>query len=142
MNPTRPDITSGTGEASQNGAVTAVEKEHGALRRRAPWVANAERLTVWTVKHMVNRRDRHGRYYRDQDGKTCSCMSGELTDNMILKHFQARETDGIIGPLTGAYEELEGTGHGCSTSKFTRIEVDNHGDSPEPDANFRASHFW
>jgi hypothetical protein len=122
------------------------EKEYGALRRWRPWNERREPLAAWTMNRMVNRYDRHGRYFL-KDGAPAPFTAGELTAGIILNHFAvgpglegAKE---IIGLLTGVNEEVDGLGRGESFSRWLRIDLDNHGGDPEVAfTNLKAALAW
>lgn len=113
---------------------------------RAPvagaWATHAGTLAAWAEKHLVNRRDAYGGYYR-KDGATLQTTRKvedkfpPLTVQVLERHFRARSTDAVIGLHSTYCDEA-----GASWCRWFGIDIDRHGDDGDPDANERAAVAW
>jgi hypothetical protein len=98
-----------------------------------PWHCRAAELARWVLVRVVNRTDRRGGYYKDNDGKTRQVTypskgprPNTVTTHLLTGHFRATETRHVIG-----FHALGSDSHG----KWVGIDIDNHDDKGDPKAN-------
>jgi hypothetical protein len=108
------------------------------------WHDRAEELTAWTRKYLVVREDCYGRYWTDKSGAVKQTTEKHnLTDVMILRHWQAKSTVDVIGLHTTKFLRVEGAPRGGEcVSKGSHVDIDHHGDGPPPEGNRRAAIAW
>ncbi len=103
-----------------------------------PWHTRAEDLARWALLRLVNRTDRCGRYFRDDEtqrakpyadpAKPEDARVGYLSHARLAQHFRATETRHVVGAYAYGADK-----HG----KWCCIDIDNHGDAGDPLANER-----
>jgi hypothetical protein len=110
-----------------------------------PWTQRADELTAWVMRHLVNRVDAWGGYWRKHvDGveKTLPTTRPHphnrgkiiLTERIIANHFTATQTRAVIGLHSTSPE---------NTSRWGAVDVDCHGpSSTSPDVNLGAVLHW
>jgi len=102
------------------------------------WSRHAERLADWAQTHLVNRDDRHGKYYQQPDGTVRQCADPANARDAKAGHLdrgenwsgtsRAADTNDIVGVY--AYDaEKQG--------KWVAIDIDNHDDKADTEANRR-----
>lgn len=104
----------------------------------AAWHARADELARWMMRRLVNRTDRCGKYFTHREtGRTRSCTDpadandarvGFLTHQRLVRHCSATTTGDIVAAHSYGPDE-----HG----KWVGIDVDNHADEADPEANRR-----
>jgi hypothetical protein len=108
----------------------------------AAWHDRAAELAAWASWHLVNRVDCWGGYWRGPDGainrmtRPALARRGNewLTDAVLVRHFQARRPDDVVG--------LHTTGP-ANTSLWGALDIDYHGPgSTSPEANLQAALTW
>jgi P4 family phage/plasmid primase-like protien len=110
------------------------------------WAKHAGALAAWADKHVINRRDAWGGYYR-KDGETKQTTrkaldesppgSGRLLGSLDLaklsRHFAGRGTDDVVGAHSTSRDE-----DGACRCRWGLVDIDAHPGQPcDPDANLR-----
>jgi hypothetical protein len=125
-----------TGESGSQPEGAASAKLNGS-EIAAAWKGHARGLANWVERHLVNRRDVFGGYWRDGSEVKLTTVKTKLTNRRLIRHFQGTEIRDVVGLHAIGFDEND-----ACTSKWIAIDIDFHGEGEPPECTWRAALAW